>query len=103
MPRFVPDEEVRTRFMNLILGEHRRTRLILEDLFQGPFDVRRPRLAYTLNIREEPLLVLHRQQVALLREWRRKLQEGQAEAADNMLSDLMVSVNALASGLRTTG
>jgi phosphoenolpyruvate carboxylase len=37
---------------------------------KAPSKDRRPRLAYTLNIREEPLKVLHHQQIALLREWR---------------------------------
>jgi phosphoenolpyruvate carboxylase len=89
--------------MGIILAEYRRTQDILKELFGGTFAERRPRLAYTLEIREQPLLVLHRQQVALLRDWRAQVAQGNAQAADAMLSDLLVSINALASGLRTTG
>ena len=99
----VPDATLRERFLNLIVPEMYRTRDVLEDLFQGTFADRRPRLAYTLNIREAPLRVLHLQQVALLREWRACLNAGDSEDAEAMLPDLLISVNALASGLRTTG
>ncbi len=99
----VPDEALRERFLSVILQEFERTREVLEDIFQGSFDQRRPRLAYTLAIREEPLRVLHRQQIGLLREWRQRHQVGDTASADAMLPDLLISINALASGLRTTG
>lgn len=99
----VPQAEVRARFLEVILAEHQRTRTLLEEIFQGSFETRRPRLAYTLAIREEPLGVLHAQQIDLLRRWRGLLAEGRADAAEALLPDLLVSVNALASGLRTTG
>ncbi len=98
----VPDPEVRDRFLGIVLAEYRRTRSILEELFKGTIEKRRPRLAYTLEIREEPLRVLHAQQIALLRLWRERMAT-QPEAAEEMLPDLLISVNALASGLRTTG
>jgi phosphoenolpyruvate carboxylase len=72
-------------------------------LFQGDFIDRRPRMARTLDIREEPLRVLHMQQVALLREWRSRLAAGDDAGAEMMIPDLLVSVNAISSGLRTTG
>jgi phosphoenolpyruvate carboxylase len=99
----VAEPEVRDRFLSILLAEFDRTRIVLEDLFDGTFAARRPRLAYTLNIREEPLKVLHEQQVGLLRQWRALNASGQAEAAGAMMPDLLISINALASGLRTTG
>jgi phosphoenolpyruvate carboxylase len=99
----VSDVEIRERFLAIILAEYKRTKAILEELFQGTFADRRPRLAYTLDIREEPLHVLHVQQVNLLRNWRAHLQAGETEIADGMLPDMLISINALASGLRTTG
>lgn len=99
----VPDAAIRDRFLGMVLDEYKRTRSILEELFKGTIEKRRPRLAYTLAIREEPLLVLHAQQIALLKLWRERLNSGQTEAAEEMLPDLLISVNALASGLRTTG
>jgi phosphoenolpyruvate carboxylase len=99
----VEDVAVRDRFLGTILAEYEATRSIIDDLFQGTFEARRPRLAYTLNIREEPLKVLHQQQIALLRDWRALIATGKTEAADAMVSDLLISINAIASGLRTTG
>jgi phosphoenolpyruvate carboxylase len=99
----VEDTAVRDRFLGTIISEYEATRSIIDDLFQGTFEERRPRLAYTLNIREEPLKVLHDQQIALLREWRGLTAAGKTEAADAMVSDLLISINAIASGLRTTG
>ena len=99
----VPDVEIRDRFLGIILDEYHRTRTILEELFKGTIEKRRPRLAYTLAIREEPLKVLHAQQIALLKLWRERVKSGEAEAIEELLPDLLISVNAVASGLRTTG
>jgi phosphoenolpyruvate carboxylase len=99
----VPDEAVRDRFLGIILAEFARTRAVLEDLFDGSFRDRRPRMAFTLDIREQPLTVLHEQQLDLLRVWREQVTLGNAEAAEAIIPDLLVSINAVASGLRTTG
>lgn len=99
----VEDAEVRERFMKTILAEFHRTRELMDELFEGTFRERRPRLAYTLDIREEALVTLHRQQIALLRQWRGIVSDGDNKKAEEMLPDLLVSINALASGLRTTG
>jgi phosphoenolpyruvate carboxylase len=99
----VPDSAIRERFLGIILAEQTRTREMLAHLFKGTFEARRPRLAFTLAIREQPLRVLHAQQIELLRDWRATLASGSAESAESLIPDLLVSVNALASGLRTTG
>ncbi len=99
----VPDEALRERFLGLIITEYRRTREALEHFFPGAFAVRRPRLAFTLEIREQPLGVLHAQQIGLLRDWRALTASGDQSGAEAMIPDLLVSINALASGLRTTG
>ncbi len=99
----VPDAALRDRFLGMVLDEYERTRTMLGRLFQRPFEERRPRLAFTLALREQPLHVLHRQQIDLLKSWRAKVAAGDVEGAEGMIPDLLVSVNALASGLRTTG
>jgi phosphoenolpyruvate carboxylase len=47
--------------------------------------------------------VLHRQQIALLREWRAARRLGRDEAAGELLPPLLLSINAIASGLGATG
>jgi hypothetical protein len=48
-------------------------------------------------------LRLHREQIALLRAWREALRTGHGEGADRILQPLLVTVNAIAGGLKTTG
>ena len=91
----VKDEAVRDRFLGRIHGEYDRARTLLGRLFTRPVAVRRPRFAKTLTLREAPLRVLHRQQVALLRSWR--------ESGGDLPRDLVFSISAIASGLRNTG
>jgi phosphoenolpyruvate carboxylase len=57
----------------------------------------------THQIRADALLALHIQQVALLRQWRIAREAQDQSAADLLFSDLLVCINAIASGLRTTG
>jgi phosphoenolpyruvate carboxylase len=99
----VEDKVLGQKFLTKILAEFRLTVAMLEEIFAKPFQARRPRLAFTLKMREAPLDVLHAQQLDLLKRWRALRAKGDAEGAEAMIPDLLVSVNALASGLRTTG
>lgn len=99
----VTDPAIRTGFVKTITGEFKLTRDILAELFDGSMADRRPRMAKTLAIREAPLKVLHHQQIALLKEWRAHLGKEDQTAADALLPKLLLSINAIASGLRTTG
>ncbi len=99
----VENTELRERFNGLIFDEFERTRVQLADLFDGEMKDRRPRMAKTLEIREAPLRVLHQQQIALLREWRDHVAHERTAEADALLPKLLLSINAIASGLRTTG
>ena len=99
----VDDPAIRERLWNRVATEWERTRDQLTRLREGAFESRRPRLARTLNLRAEALGVLHRQQIALLRRWRASQAAGEESTAAELLSELLLSVNAIASGLRTTG
>ena len=99
----VEDEPLRDRILGTILDEFHLTRDTLAELLHGTMEKRRPRMAKTLEIREAPLKVLHHQQIALIREWRAHLARGENLAAEEMLPDILLSINAIASGLRTTG
>lgn len=67
------------------------------------FGGRRPRLSRTLALRAAPLRLLHRQQIALLGRWRAQVRSGEEKAAQAIFPELLLTINAIASGLRTTG
>lgn len=67
----------------------------LQALFPEPIEKRRPRYAKTLELRDAPLRQLHLQQIEQLREWRKE--------GGDLPRDLVLSISAIASGLRTTG
>ncbi len=99
----VTDADLRSRFMETIIAEFERTRDLLAEIFDGHMAERRPRMAKTLEIREAPLRVLHRQQIQLLKEWRALVAAGNESEAEALFPKLLLSINAISSGLRTTG
>lgn len=99
----VTDEALREKFMGIILNEFELTCELLTKVFNGGFEQRRPRMNKTLNIREEPLQVLHKQQVKLITNWRALKEAGKEEKAEELLPRILLSINAISSGLRTTG
>lgn len=99
----VEDAAVRQSILSLIHAEFERTRLQLRQLFGGEMALRRPRMAKTLALREGALRVLHHRQIRMLRAWRNLQRDEHDEHAEELLSHLLLSINAIASGLRTTG
>lgn len=99
----VTNHGIRATFTKTITAEFKLTRELLTELFNGSMADRRPRMAKTLAIREAPLQVLHHQQIELLKEWRAHVEKENQTAADALLPKLLLSINAIASGLRTTG
>jgi phosphoenolpyruvate carboxylase len=99
----VENEEVRERLFHLIWEEWTRTRAMLHELRSQPTAQRRPRMLKTLQLRADALRLLHMDQIRLLTRWRALRKEGHDAEAEAMLPELFLSVNAIASGLRTTG
>lgn len=99
----VEDKALRERFMKLIVDEWNLTREMLEKLRGASMAERRPRMLRTLKLRADALRVLHLQEIHLLTKWRALRKAGDEAAAEKMLPDLLLSINAIASGLRTTG
>jgi phosphoenolpyruvate carboxylase len=96
----VPDASLRSAFLDRILLERQRTLGALEAIYGGPLHERRPEVARTLDLRRPALRVLHVRQVGLIDAWRRV---GDETAGAALLSELLVTVNAIASGLGATG
>ncbi len=98
--QLVPDVAIRDAFFGRVTAEFEKTRHMLDDIFQGALEKRRPRMLNTLQRRAEALRVLHHRQINLLRAWRTA---ATPEEANALLPRVLLSVNAIASGLRTTG
>ncbi|MFY0571305.1 phosphoenolpyruvate carboxylase [Archangium lansingense] len=97
----VEDAAIREQVMGMIREEYARTRRMLEAIWGAPLEERRPHIHRALSLRQPWLRVLHRQQIELLRTWRaQRKADGQA---DHLLPRLLLTVNAIAGGLRTTG
>ena len=99
----VEDEAGRADVFELIAREFERTSLMLERIYRGTLAARRPNIHATVQMRRAPLRVLHDQQIALLRDWRRANRLGDGEAAAALLPPLLLTVNAIAGGLGATG
>lgn len=99
----VEDPQLRSRILNMILSEYTRTREVLQRLFRDARTEKRPRMTKAVDVRKHALLRLHREQIALLAEWRATLRGERPEEAERILPALLVTVNAIAGGLKTTG
>jgi phosphoenolpyruvate carboxylase len=99
----VEDRTLRERFRTRIVDELERTRSVLDALHGGPVEERRPRMWRTIRMRDRGLRALHGFQVDVLRQWRAHRSEGDDAAADALLPKVLLSINAIAAGLRNSG
>jgi phosphoenolpyruvate carboxylase len=99
----VEDADLREGIFGKIAEEFQRTRGMLEQVYGGALAERRPNINGMVSLRKEALRVLHRQQITLLRQWRELRRRGEWEEAEALLPHLLLTVNAIASGLGTTG
>jgi phosphoenolpyruvate carboxylase len=95
----VGDTRVRKEILNIILTEFDSTREMMSLVFGGALEKRRPRMLKTLALRDSGLRALHVHQTKLLAEWR----AAEPAAKNRLLPEVLLSINAIASGLRTTG
>lgn len=99
----VADEELRQRFEPRILEERQRTIDVLEEIYGGPLEERRPNIGRSLRVREPGLRMLHGHQIDLIARWRTLRSEGDGDQAAALLPSLLSTVNAIAGGLGSTG
>jgi len=97
----VPDAAIREDFMERILTELENTEAALDRIFGGGPKIRRPRLEKTIQPRNSALKPLHREQIRLLRILREESTDQPANP--ETVSRLLLTINAISSGLRTTG
>jgi phosphoenolpyruvate carboxylase len=98
----VQEPGARESILELILTEFEKTHRMMADVFGGSLEARRPRMLKTLGLRANALRVLHEQQIQLLTQYRAAKAAGSDETK-KLLPKVLLSINAIASGLRTTG
>lgn len=99
----VDDQKLASHYIGQISEEFDRTRTYLEMLYGHKLRVRRPRMYQMIGFRSERLRPLHEMQIEQLRSWRKLKSEGKEEEAKGMQHRMQLVVNAIASGLGTTG
>lgn len=98
----VSDSLVSEEIFSFIAQEFKNTQQQLHKVFGGSLEKRRPRMGKTLALRAKALAFLHKQQIVILKAWR-EAQENNPKRAEELLPKVLLSINAIASGLRTTG
>ena len=98
----VEETSARESILDLILTEFDKTKGMMAEVFGGSLETRRPRMLKTLGLRANALRVLHEQQIQLLSQYRAAEAAGSNETK-KLLPKVLLSINAIASGLRTTG
>ncbi|GAA4851403.1 phosphoenolpyruvate carboxylase [Algivirga pacifica] len=100
----VTDAKAKKAILKLLTTELSKTRKMLVELLERPFEERRQNHYYSNLLRSEALRLLHEKQIALLQEWRQlKNAEPESKKTEETLFNLLGSINAIASALRTTG
>lgn len=99
----VDDEKLRKSCMDPIEAELDRTSRMIELVYGGKLADRRPNVQRMMQLRSTGLRVLHDQQISLLKMWRSYHRMNQPQAAEQLIPQLLLTVNAIASGLGTTG
>lgn len=97
----VEDDVLRIEMSGLIFEELTRTRQQIERLLGRPLSERRPNHYHSNLLREEALRPLHLTQLELLKTWRKP--NNHEATQQQLLHDLLQTVNAIAAALRNTG
>ncbi len=96
----VVDDAVRQSILGQIQAEYSVTAGVFERIYEGSLAARRPNVEALLAPRRAGLSVLHRHQIDLLRGLRNGQQD---DSGDDQMPLLLATVNAISSGLGTTG
>jgi phosphoenolpyruvate carboxylase len=99
----IEDKKVRDDFMPLLFEERDHARSLVQELLGSDIASRRPFFTNTVSKRNEALGNLHRQQIKMLKEWRSLIKTGKQEDSEALLQDILLTISAIASGLKTTG
>ncbi len=99
----VEEPAIRQELLGMITDEYARTRNMLEILYGGPIEEKFANVCRFIAMRKQGLDTLHDLQIGLLKRWRQLNVDGNAAAAEKLLPELLLTVNAISGGLRSTG
>lgn len=99
----VEDEALAKKYLGKINEEYELTREMLEALYGHKLEERRPRMYRMIEFRSERLKPLHQLQIEQLKSWRELKAQGKDKEAAEHLPEMLLVLNAIASGLGTTG
>ena len=98
----VEDKQVKESVLNLLLDELEKSRRLMSELLGRPMHERRKNHYYSTGLRAEALDILHKNQVKNLKLWRNPTLTNPDEK-EKLLKELLISVNAIANAMGTTG
>lgn len=101
--RLVDDAQLGNKYYKILEGELNNTRSLLLELLGKSIESRRFQHYYSNVLRASILDHLHLKQVKLLKKWRLEKTQENGANADHTLLDLLLTINAIASALRSTG
>ena len=99
----VEEEEIRNEMNNMLLNELELTRQMMLELLPVPINERRKNHYFSTELRAKALLPLHKEQVLLLKKWRKLSKEKDESKASYIHTNLLRSINAIANAIGTTG
>lgn len=98
----VTDTKLKEKFLGYFLDELKLAREMLHDLLEMGIEKRRKNHYYSNYLRQSLMVSLHTRQVALLKKWREE-KARQDPKAEITQSQLMLTINGIASAMRNTG
>lgn len=98
----VTDEEAKERMLDVYLSELKRTKEALGKLILRSSEERRKNHTYSTKLRSNAMNMLHERQVELIKKWRKQKADDAPEQDETLLTILM-TINAIASAMRSTG
>tara|TARA_B100000941_G_C28365100_1_gene479091 strand:- start:348 stop:824 length:477 start_codon:yes stop_codon:yes gene_type:complete len=98
----VENKEIREKFTDLFMSELSRVKHHFKELLRRPIEKRRMNHYYSNMLRASLMGPLHERQIILLKKWRKEKVNNE-KAAKETQTEIMLSINALASAMRNTG
>lgn len=99
----VEDSAVREKFLNIYRNELSLTKKHLTELMSKNIEERRKSHYHSTQLRAALMKPLHERQISLLRTWRDQLKNEEVAEAERTQIEIMLTINAIAGAMRSTG